>query len=536
MIRRKWCAVLVAAVMGTGALSSQTAKYTELLNKAKAYEDKKEWCYALGYYYDAMVEDPANADEVLSRYTAIADAIKSGKPGPGDYNEFTLHDSWIPLLQNTEKYWTEFCPEYFMFDNIEKGPVDFQTRTARYFVSISSHASAKYSEIQGLIEAGYKNAYRPDWTDMPKNWPNRSVLSSAAGALQNGIALFINGDSVYPAWHYIKRQYYSESEYGLYDLKFSICDENGTELLKSGEYLEGMKSYSFDNVPADIMTIIDAGKVKPKLTAVNLKYGNYNNVDDDGGWGFVQHLPELSIEVEQNEKNIAQMSLAEIVRSYKKEKSLLVEPIVREQNKNNEVFVEGNEKIDSFYMWKTEVTQAQYQSVMGKNPSKFTGSKYPVEQVSWYDAVDYCNKRSEQEGLAPCYSGNEDLIQCDFTANGYRLPTEAEWVYAAEGGKNEQSFRYAGSESIKDVAWYGGNSDGTTHECATKKPNVLGIYDMTGNVWEWCWNGAGSERFLRGGSYDDDGDDCVVSNSGCCYMTFSIRYLGFRVVRSCSVK
>src|SRR5574344_1994915 len=201
MIRRKYFAALVAAVLGMGALFAQTAKYTELLNKAKAYEDKKEWCYALGYYYDAMVEDTADAEEAVTRYTAIRDAIKAGKTGLGDYNELTLHDSWIPLLQNTEKYWTEFCPEYFTFSEIQKGAVDFKTRTASYSISIKSNSSAKYNAIQGLIKDGYKKAYRSDWTDMPQNWPGTSIFPVSGGAMQKGAALYISGSSASPAFY-----------------------------------------------------------------------------------------------------------------------------------------------------------------------------------------------------------------------------------------------------------------------------------------------------------------------------------------------
>src|SRR5574344_1161114 len=206
------------------------------------------------------------------------------------------------------------------------------------------------------------------------------------------------------------------------------------------------------------------------------------------------------------------------------------------KNRDNEVFVEGSGEINSFYMWKTEVTQAQYQSVMGDNPSHFEGDNHPVEQVSWYDAVAYCNKRSEQEGLMPCYSGSGDNITCDFSANGYRLPTSAEWEYAAKGGKDVQSYIYAGSDSIDEVAWYDGNSGDTTHEVATKKPNTLGIYDMSGNVWEWCWTASGSKRVSRGGSYGHYDNYCTVSRRSGDDPSSSSYYLGFRVVRSSSVK
>jgi len=175
--------------------------------------------------------------------------------------------------------------------------------------------------------------------------------------------------------------------------------------------------------------------------------------------------------------------------------------------------------VSSFYIGKYEVTQKEWQEVMGSNPSNWKGDNLPVEQVSWYDAVDYCNKRSRKEGLTPCYSGSGSNITCNWSANGYRLPTEAEWEYAARGGNKSKGYKYSGSNDVGAVAWYDGNSGNKTHEVGTKAANELGIHDMSGNVWEWCWDwynsgyyakspgsdpkgpGSGSSRVLRGGSW-----------------------------------
>ena len=200
-----------------------------------------------------------------------------------------------------------------------------------------------------------------------------------------------------------------------------------------------------------------------------------------------------------------------------------------------------------FKMLKTEVTQELYESVMGENPSYFqTGSeaykedyeeeyiitegekeaRLPVEQVSWYDAIYFCNKLSEKEGLTPVYSVNgitdvskwgytphneeelEGNIRQNLAANGYRLPTEEEWEYAAEGGQN---YEYSGSNDLNEVGWYEDNSGDRTHSVAQKKANGYGLYDMSGNVWEWCWDVNFSNfRYIRGGSYYYGDRDCRV--------------------------
>jgi len=188
--------------------------------------------------------------------------------------------------------------------------------------------------------------------------------------------------------------------------------------------------------------------------------------------------------------------------------------------------------VDDFYIGKYEVTQKQWKEIMGNNPSRFKCDNCPVEQVNWNDVQDFIKKLNTKTG------------------NNYRLPTEAEWEYAARGGNQSKGYTYSGSNTIGSVAWYTGNSGSKTHTVGTKKANELEIYDMSGNVWEWCsdlYGGdyygkslknnpagptTGSYRVPRGGGWDDYATRCRVANRFRDSPGARRNYLGFRLALS----
>jgi len=208
--------------------------------------------------------------------------------------------------------------------------------------------------------------------------------------------------------------------------------------------------------------------------------------------------------------------------------------------------------ISAFSMGRYPVTQKEWREVMGTDPSHYKGDNLPVENISWFDAIEYCNRLSQREGLMPAYTirgtGNDRTLRWNSRANGYRLPTEAEWEYAVRGGNGSLgNFTYSGSNNVDEVAWHSGNSGRSTQVVGTKKPNALGLYDMSGNVWEWCWDwfgaypsgaqtnpkgpSSGTSRVTRGGSWNFSSQHLRSAYRLNIVPTVKSNSVGFRLVR-----
>ena len=191
--------------------------------------------------------------------------------------------------------------------------------------------------------------------------------------------------------------------------------------------------------------------------------------------------------------------------------------------------------IESFLLSKFQVTQDLYFEVTKQNPSTFKDDKKPVETVNWKEAVIFCNNLSLKLGFTLCYSfsDTDEEVHFDQTANGFRLPTEAEWQYACKAGTT--GVRYG---DLNKVAWYKANSGDQTHNVGLKEPNAWGLYDMLGNVWEWCSDLYDSEvygtyRIFRGGGWSDEERSLMATVRRRSHPTeFKIDDLGFRIARN----
>lgn len=465
-----------------------------LYAKGEKYESKKQYVHALGSYYDAIDSIvPGQSEDARNAYEELSDAIERGIPGWGDFSdEFDMYDGWLALCTEFEQYWTENCPYGIVFE-LEKGERDMATRTASYNVYVRAYRLDKYEKIKEILQTGLKKRWRNDWTDISKNWPERSVFyREDKNFNKNGVSLIKpirakrNSSSFEPLIRFgssdddkekmTDEQYYgavaaalwAEDIYAekktrqpvrtLYDVKFNITDENGTVLLTSGRTLIGSQmGYTFTGVPQSTMKILDSGNYRIVPTGLWLEYGKLTSSMDFSSRTWLKSLPEISIDLRKAEFTF-------LTGEYlpKEKRDIILSELYG-----------SCVDMGEFYIMKTEVTEKLLAVILNSAQNR-PQTNIPV-QITYSYALACCNYLSKIQGLTPCYSTDGDTentwgndVQCDFTANGWRLPTEEE--YKSARGSYEKL-----------------HEDESLHSVAIKKPNSFGLYNMRDNSWEWGW-------------------------------------------------
>ena len=528
----------VALMIATGlGLFAQSAEYAALLKKGKDYEAKKQYASALGTYWDAVAAEPTEkGKDAYDAFLKLEAVIKDGKPGYGDFDEFSIYDNWVLLLKDCERYFTENPAHAFYLSAPQKGDIDRTTRTATYKVTVTSGFSEKAVRIVNSLADGLKKSRKNDWTDISEEWPFVSVLATSfkeGSYLKDGIAIFYqNGDEIKisgtknvmggkqivaaafanSAWvlsdsdvdvakatkkltdtdrymskgdrmsYEIQQNFLGAfaavaaqtmNNFSLYDITLAIVDENGKELIKGSRLLldNNQKEYTFSGVSQDIMKLIDSGKAKVVPTGLFLEYGKpaKSGITKDRTW--IKPLPEIKYDVKQaawsQENNI------DVITKFEKDSQQAAEnaklALALNEFTNNFVKIEKNTFTDtnriydsharenrdfkrdvilsSFFISKNPISKEVYESItrIKREHKNYWGNRIETACMSWYEAVQLCNKLSVMNGLTPCYAigGNTDVdtwekkpkendvtfwnsITCDFFANGYRLPSLGE--------------------------------------------------------------------------------------------------------------
>lgn len=329
----------------------------------------------------------------------------------------------------------------------------------------------------------------------------------------------------------------------------------------------------FDHVEITYTSDIE---LSPDQTTAKIVAGDKNDTELDNIFYRTYYI--VSVDKLGNKSEPLKFNVCSKVFQFEKIPGVIIDGTESWKPKSNVFISERAIEIKSFYMSDHPVTRAEYKKLMkedkwdyasayDKDGNKLPGDAVgnnPENMISWYAAIVYCNKLSMEEGLEPCYtidgktdpsdwgeyvpSSDDsvwDAVICNFTSGSYRLPTEAEWEWAARGGEN---YTYSGGSYLDDVGWYKANTSGT-REVKSKKANAYGLYDMSGNVLEWCWDwnnynlssatgptgesmGQRPLRILRGGSWKSKDEDAQVNSRSCANPSYINNYFGFRLVRS----
>lgn len=473
--------ILVITAISAFLCSVQADDYAALLAKARDYESKGQYAHALGTYWDAMESAPGKASEACDAYGRIARTV--GSEAVGSNND--SYTSWIMMYTDLESYCLESGIYALAVSELKKGRPDKTTGTLSYSADVSLVKSKKYDDICSLFQTGNKAVRGLKWKAVPADF-DKAVSAKVPSGKD-------------------------------YSVQFALEDRDGN-ILSKGELQQLGKTsvvYVFSGLSEDVSAAID-DEVAKIVPVVFVRNGEDIPVKltVKGGFSTDTHAVALS------------------------------------QFDYGTVAVKGTDSKErnfSFRMMSTEVTQLQYKAITGKNPSSFKGRNRPAECISWYKAVEFCNLLSETQGLTPVYSikGSRNVgnwgtwnvkdLEADAGADGWRLPSLYEWLFAFQEGEHGSSYAYSGSDNLDEVAWYGLNSK-ETHDVASKKPNALGIYDMSGNVWEWCFDldGVKTRRGIMGGSWLSGNAYCQAAegHSYAVDANAATKQFGFRIVRS----
>jgi len=523
----------------TQAVNAQTALAQGITAQKQGTE-----VAALSYYFQAAAFDP-NLLEAVSRSSVLAANISSGSIGDDARNDIQWRKNWLARLEETEKYFNSF------FDNFFK-TLPPATYTLSYYSDIKQIGEINYTnETVNLSGITTNLSVSQSWARSIE--PTLQSVQKSVQAVLDGL----NATGRKKVWGFDKwpqQGAFNQKPFGKQTKNFTVV----VELVNASNKVIGKETFQTSG-SYEIPVPLPRNIIQVQLTDSGQKTVNFNNVNANDitdnmnvRIASVNGTPAETA-VRNGVLQIHLLSELEMNWVCIQGGTFTMGSPASEPRRDDDEGPQHQVTVSSFYMGKYEVTQKEYQRVMGTNPSK--GDNFPVEFVSWFDAVEYCNKRSQKEGLTPAYTRNGDNVTWNKNANGYRLPTEAEWEYAAKGGNGSPgNYTYSGSNNIGNVAWYEGNSDYKTHEVGKKSPNGLGLYDMSGNVWEWCWDlygnysgsaqtdpqgaSSGATRVRRGGSWILSAEfarstqrNMGYPSNGFIYGMYANDGFGFRLVR-----